>query len=770
VTNFTVSWLVRPALGLAVAITLAQFGTASDSTAELTIPAILLLAVIGLILGARTEERMDLRWPVGAALAVFLVYAAPIVASGEATWAGIVKLDDTATWLALSDHVFEYGTGVGDLPPSTHEATIASYLSGSYPIGSLVLMEIASVMVGEDVAWTFQPTMALWGGLLALLIFELTRPIVRGAPAAALIAVIGAMSSTLLGYYLWGGVKEMAAAALIALGPALIARADRAGWPAAALVPLAVSSAALIAVLGPGGAAWLAPTLLPGLLLVRKAVGSARFWRMAGLPVGIAAVLALLTILIAPSGVFDATNPILTAGSELGNLTGPLNLLHVAGLWPALDFRSDPHLEPAVTVLAVLVLILAAGAVFASARERAGVPFAAYVGGAAVGAALIMVVGSPWVDGKAMTMASPAVLSGGIAAVVLTWQRTGLRLEAGVAGAVIVVVAAWSAFLAYHGVALAPRDSHEELEKIADRFEGDGPTLITEVSTYGARHFLRKLDAEGATDLRRRQVLLTGGRESGDDQGVDIDQIQYDQLAPYNTIVQRTGPQGSRPPADFALAYSGTYYNVWRRQPNGLGTPTQRLPLGNFGQAGGEPACEEVAGLAAKAGPGGTLLAARASAPFLVNVEDAAKPSDWQVLSDTMVRPVGSGELTGSIEVPEAGEYVIWLGGALYGRAAVSVDGREVASEGGLIDPYAQRPIGTVDLSAGTHTVGLRYTGGGIAPGSGTESFSFGPLTFEPPRSDLGTTTVPASDYQELCGKRWDWIEAYGRSVPGPTG
>ncbi len=762
VTNFTVSWLVRPSLGLAVAVTLAQFGTASDSTAELTIPAILLLAVIGLILGARTEERMDLRWPVGAALAVFLVYAAPIVASGEPTWAGIVKLDDTATWLALADHTFEYGRDLGDLPPSTHEATIQSYLSSSYPIGSLVPMEMGSVMAGQDVAWTFQPTMAVWGGLLALLIFELTRPIVRGAPPAALIAVIGATSSMLLGYYLWGGVKEMAAAALIPLGPALIARADRAGWPATALVPLAVSSAALIAVLGPGGAVWLAPTLLPGLLLVRKAVGSARFWRMAGLLVGIAAVLALLTTL-APGGVFNATSSTLTAGSELGNLTGPLNPLHVAGLWPALDFRSDPHLEPAVLVLAVLVLIGAAGAVVASARERPGVPFAAYVGGAAVGAALIMVVGSPWVDGKAMTIVSPAVLSGAIAAVVLIWQRTAFRLEAGVIGAVIVVVAAWSAFLAYHGVSLAPRDTFTELEEIADRFEGDGPTLSTEVATYGPRHFLRKLDAEGATDLRRRQILLTGGRMSEDDQYIDIDDIQYDQFAPYNTIVQRTGPQASRPLGDFALAYSTTHYNVWRRQPNALGVPIEHLPLGTFAQAGEVPSCQRVARLASAAGASGTLLAARAAEPILVDVEVAARPDDWEVLSDTVVSPRSSGELTTPVEVPEAGEYVIWLRGAIFGRAAVSVDGTEVASERGLVDPYAQNAIGTVDLSAGTHTIGLRYTGGGIAPGSGAESYSLGPLTLERPRSsDLGTVTVPASAYQELCGKRWDWIEAYG--------
>ena len=61
------------------------------------------------------------RWAPGrGALAVFAVYAAPIVLSGQATFAGYIKLDDTATWLAMTDRAMEHGRNLAGLEPSTY--------------------------------------------------------------------------------------------------------------------------------------------------------------------------------------------------------------------------------------------------------------------------------------------------------------------------------------------------------------------------------------------------------------------------------------------------------------------------------------------------------------------------------------------------------------------------------------------------------------------------------------------------------------------------
>jgi hypothetical protein len=60
--------------------------------------------------------------------AVFAAFAAPVVLSGEATFAGYLKLDDTASWLALTDRVLEHGAGAARLPPSSYEAMLDFYL------------------------------------------------------------------------------------------------------------------------------------------------------------------------------------------------------------------------------------------------------------------------------------------------------------------------------------------------------------------------------------------------------------------------------------------------------------------------------------------------------------------------------------------------------------------------------------------------------------------------------------------------------------------
>ena len=66
---------------------------------------------------------------------MFAVYAAPIVLSGEPTFAGFIKLDDTATWLALTDRVMEHGRDLDGLAPSSYEATLRFNLGDGYPVG-----------------------------------------------------------------------------------------------------------------------------------------------------------------------------------------------------------------------------------------------------------------------------------------------------------------------------------------------------------------------------------------------------------------------------------------------------------------------------------------------------------------------------------------------------------------------------------------------------------------------------------------------------------
>ena len=420
--------------------------------------------------------------------------------------------------------------------------------------------------------------MAAAAAMLALLLLDLARRIVRSVGASALIAIAASLSALFLGYYLWGGVKELVTAALLPLGPLLAGQAAREDWPRRAWATLSLTVAAIIVVLGPGGGLWAIPILIPALALAWRRYGSRGALRLA-IPVAVLAVILVLPVIFTPTGPFDPLNSGITGEAEIGNLYRPLSVLQAAEIWPSLDFRVDPHLNTLVRIISALCIALAAAAIGMALRWKRGdgIPLAGYVGGGAVGAAAIIADASTWVDAKVLATLSPGILFAALLALVIVSERTDFRLEARTALVVLLGFVVWGAFLAYQGTWLAPRAHYTELEKIGEDFDGEGPALVTEVSGYGPRHFLADLDPEGASDRRRRAVLLRNGEPTPDAVPVDLDEIRPDQLDPYNLLILRRGPATSRPPSEFRLAYSSDHYEVWRRteQP---GTLVKSLP------------------------------------------------------------------------------------------------------------------------------------------------------------------------------------------------
>ena len=314
----------------------------------------------------------------------------------------------------------------------------------------------------------------------------------------------------LLGYSLWGGVKEVAAAELLALAPLaawLAVRQSDRRWPW--LIP-GIVAAAFLTVLGVLSAVWLVPTMAPLLVVAWRQFGGSRAFALAWKTV-LAAVVASLPQVITPNGFFNPFQSFLFKASELGNLPGPLSIQHVMGIWPSNDFRVDPGHKGAVTIVAVVVAALALYAAYTSLRDGE-LLLPSYVVGGALAFAAIYIVSSPWIDGKGMAIVSPALLTAGLAGAVLLIQRTpyavGGWLVVALAGGLVL----YTSFLFYQGVWLAPFDEHKELR--ADRrplLPDEGPMLMTEGSIYGPRHFLRSEDAEGAKDLRRREIPLRDG-------------------------------------------------------------------------------------------------------------------------------------------------------------------------------------------------------------------------------------------------------------------
>ena len=84
-------------VGLAAALVLAGTITAFSAIAPAAVTTVAVGAVVGLVFAWRAR-RWPGGWPLLAALGVLVVYGAPVLASGQATFTGYIKLDDTSTW------------------------------------------------------------------------------------------------------------------------------------------------------------------------------------------------------------------------------------------------------------------------------------------------------------------------------------------------------------------------------------------------------------------------------------------------------------------------------------------------------------------------------------------------------------------------------------------------------------------------------------------------------------------------------------------------
>lgn len=756
--------LLAPA-GLATIIVVSSLTTMAAATASLTVPLVVALTVAGLGLSFPWRGRRIDGWILLAAVAVFAVYAAPIVLSGQATFAGYIKLDDTATWLALTDRVLEHGRSLAGLAPSSYRATLNVDISQSgYPVGSVLPLGIGAKLVGQDPAWVFQPYLAYQGALLALAFQAVLAGLVRSPRWRFAAVFLAAQPALLYGYSLWGAEKELVTVPLLALIAALLPQAVRAPGDARRLLPLAVAVAAVLGVLNVGGGVWVGLALLFALGLALRLPRRVLLSRIAVFG-AFALVLSIPTLATAKTFLGAANTP-LTSGVEFGNLIHRLSWFQIFGIWPVGDFRLRPH-DMALTYALIGVLVLAAAWGLLEAARRRSPQLLLYTGISVVGCIVLSGFGSPWVAGKALATASPAFLLVGLAGSAVAYER-GFRVEAAVAAAVIAGGVLWSNGLAYREAWLAPRDQLSELELVGKKFAGQGPALMTEYQPYGVRHFLRRLDAEGASELRVRLIPLRSGLTVPKGGYADIDDFRLDGILVYRTLVLDRSPLGSRPPSPYQLVWRGRFYEVWQR-PQSFQRVLDHLSLGSDVQPAAVPACADVLRLAKlAAAAGGTLAAVPRPPAIVVPLSSVPHPSAWAV-SYGGVYPYETGTAEGAISVPRSGRYGLWLGGSFPGQLEVSVDGRVVDSERHRLEHPGQFvPLGEVALSAGRHRLRLRYDGPSLHPGSGAHltvgGLSLGPLVLGTVTAQLPVRFVPPSAARSLCGQSLDWIEALAGS------
>ena len=592
------------------------------------------------------------------------MYAAPIVLSGRPTFAGYITLDDTSTWLALTDRVMDHGRTLSGLAPSTYQQVLADYFGMGYPLGAFLPLGLGEKLTGQDVAWLFQPTMAFYGAMLSLAIYAAAARLVSSRALRALVGFLGAQAALLFSYALWSGIKEVAAASMIALVCASVAATIDRWQSLRSTLPGALAAAALLAVLSPAGGIWLVTPAVV-VLAVLVPTGLRLSARIAGVLLAAIALLSIPSIAIARSFISSARGGGFTSSGDVVNLGHPLDALQVFGIWPATDFRGRPHNSWATYVLiGVLLAGIVVGLVLARRRRAWGMPLylATGAGGLLLVAALDQAgLGSPWLNGKAMAEASPALVGAGAAGAAALFEARH-RVAASAIGAAIAFGLLWSNGLAYSNAWLAPAGRMAELQSIGARFAGQGPALMTDVEPYGVRHFLRNLDPEGASDRRRRLIPLLSGQGLAKDTYADLDGFRLHGILVYRTLVLARSPSESRPPSAYRLVLGGRYYDVWQRSEAARAI-LSRLPLGDDVQPASVPRCSDAMRLAAVAGPSGRLAAAPRVPAVVVDFAGVPLPNGWQSDAGGHVIPSGGGAIARDLTVPDAGRY-----GRLAGR------------------------------------------------------------------------------------------------------
>lgn len=759
---------ILPSVGLALVIVAATLSTDSATTAPLTTALVVLLAVAGYAtsVGRLRRLRPDC-WALGVGVAVFGVCAAPVVLSGDATFLGYFTLNDPAFHFALIDQLLSHGHDVSGLPPSSYSAVVRGYLATSYPVGADVALGALRPLVGQDLAWIFQPYLAVSLALGGVAIDELLRGVVGPRLLRAMCAFIAAQAGLVYAFYLEGSIKELATTWLITVTVVLVFATLRARVRVRGVIPLFVVALAGLDVLQLAVAPWLAPPIAVFLLVagwralpyVRRA--SPR--RLAAVSGGAVVVIAALAgpIISRASTFLSIANNVLTQPGDLGNLFAPLQGWQVLGIWPSGDFRT-----PVVThfrlVYALIGLALASAVLGALwlVRRRAWPPLVLLVGNG-IAAVYLLHRGSPYASAKVLMIFSlTAVLTAMLGAAALYDRRR--RIEAWLLALAIGGGVLWTNALGYHNAAIAPRGPFSELASIGSRFSGQGPAFYNLSDEY-AVHFLRTEaptdPALGPQDARPSAPPRTGGASR---LPWDPDDLTLNYVEGFRLLVLGRSPRISRPPANFRLVYQGRYYDVWER----TATPKvlNHIPLGTGLEPASVPKCQVVTATASRAAQEHARLAYAALGPDPAFVPTkGGYPPQWGVVEgdpDTLVPRQEAGAVVGYANVDRPGRYAVWLQASFTQPFQVWVGRNLIGTVSNALGPAGQFVrVGLVNLGQGRQPVLIWRPGNNLMPGDAGTGWLLGPLILVPQGTHETVGEIAPQDARSLCGRSLDWLE-----------
>ena len=721
---------------------------------------LVVLAVAGIALArGRLAGSLPDGWTTAAMLSVYGLYMAPIVLSGQTTFAGYTLLGDTSVHFSLVDYISDHGARLVTQEPSSFSSVTDGQIRIGYPLG--LHYELASVrwLLGAEVSRLYQPFLATTIALAVPPVTQILRNLRIPRAVAAVAALVVLAAYLPYSYALQGGIKELGMITVLLLG----------GWlawelgagdgdsprrrPLALAVVYGILTAGAFEIYSFGGLPWVGLMGLAAVALLLIRSRDLRATVIIGAVAVAAFVVAALPQIPDSLDFYDQGNRLLgsSTGADVGNLIGPIRIWEAFGVWLVDDFRLPPNNPEWTYALVGVVGVLVLFGTIWSLQRRGTAPL--MIAAAAFLVWLIIPAGL-YIEAKFLTILSPAIV---LLALVGGWAlvTSGRVPEA----AVLVLAATVGIFisdaLAYHGVYLAPTKRLDELSTINDRFPGQGPAMLDEFEEYG-KHYLRDVppvvpfDAwtPAAPSLRVPGLPVYA-------RYYDIDLMTLPYVEQFPLLIQRRSPVASRPPSNYRSAFVGRYYEVWRRtaDPKVAG----HLSLGGADDAGATPRCGQVRRLGKTAPPRSRLVAAERPAPIALPVRRMSPfPRGWALTADKRVAPVGAGR-TGSNFTSPAGSFTIWFRGSFGRGAKVLVDGREIGRALSVQTPQQMSRVGNVQLTAGRHRLEIVRGGGNLKPGNGQDEVY--DTVFVNPDVPVRLVSLPLSLRRSLCGRHLDWIE-----------
>jgi hypothetical protein len=780
-----------PAVGAAALIALSQLSTWIVALAPATPYLMLALALLGFALAPRRELLERLRRRRAMLLVPLLAYLlalAPVLLSGRAGFSSFMALSDSAVHMIGADYLIHHGQSYGQLDlRSSYGQFIEAYYGTGYPSGADTLFGGSALLLGLPLIWAFQPFCGLVLALGSGPAWVIARRCGLRGGWAALAAFAATVPAIVYGYELIGSVKELVAVVMLLTLGALLAVHRR--WLARSprrSVPCALVLAAGVSALGVGFGAW---ALAAGVVLLMALVQGVRGGRIGARAAWASAAAGGLVLLLAAWPTWRHISQSLHVAQSIsttanpGNLHEPLKWTQAFGVWLRGSYKQEPAGAAALATYALIGVTLAACLLGALALLRLRrFALAGWIALTLLVWVVLSRTATTWVDAKALVLTSPVLVLlawGGVAALLgarpadgaaagaQRGARRSRRAPLASAGAALLALALAGGALAsdlaqYHSSNLAPTARYEELASLGKRFAGRGPALFTDFDEY-SMYVLRRLDV-GGPDFVYPPRPAAGELAVAYGHPVELDRHPPAALAAYPLIVTRRDPSAASPPAAYALAWQGSYYEVWARRagarPALVHAPTRerRRPL----------ACARVQRLA-RVAQARHARALAALAPELVRVRlrQGHRPTGWgHSHGGLTMRRAGSVSLR--FRLPRAGAWELWLQGQFMPDIRVGVDGRPLATlsgqlAGNSLGPDTATPL-RVRLSAGRHRLSVARAGFSLAPGNGGAAVLDAAFLTPAGAPARVLRTLPAgASPSVLCAEPVEWIELVRR-------